>query len=307
MLNVYNVTGVPGSESFLIEVGGRFILFDAGFACAVHKTIKNIKEVVGDRSLDFLLLSHSHYDHVMGSPAIKEAFPGVKVVANKRVDAIFKKENARKTMRELDAKAAAKHNLAPRDDSEKLHVDICVSDGDVLYLREGDDSSDHNDSAVDCKNIGDVIEIIETPGHTHCSTSYYFPKQNFIALSESLGLMYDPPLIVPEFVTSYDDAINSIDKIEKISPEYILLPHLGLLTPEYRHDYFIKARKSSKRMRDIILDLYKNGKNIDEILQACKEYLYEGNYATTQPLDAFLMNRRVMVERVINQNQRASD
>ena len=47
-----------------LAVGERnTVLFDPGMAWYGEKTVEKIKEIIGDRPIDAVFLTHSHYDH----------------------------------------------------------------------------------------------------------------------------------------------------------------------------------------------------------------------------------------------------
>lgn len=60
-----------------LAVGERnTVLFDPGMAWYGEKTVEKIKEIIGDRPIDAVFLTHSHYDHVGALPVIKKYWPG---------------------------------------------------------------------------------------------------------------------------------------------------------------------------------------------------------------------------------------
>ena len=63
---VTNVGPVNGGEGFLFVSENTTFLLDDGFSFCGNALVDNIKKVLGDRGLDYILLTHSHYDHVGG-------------------------------------------------------------------------------------------------------------------------------------------------------------------------------------------------------------------------------------------------
>ena len=56
-------------------------MIDCGMAYSAGETISNIKEILNGRSLDYILISHTHYDHIGALPYIKKEFPDAVVQA----------------------------------------------------------------------------------------------------------------------------------------------------------------------------------------------------------------------------------
>jgi metal-dependent hydrolase (beta-lactamase superfamily II) len=54
-------------KTFLIDDGKTSILYDTGFGFTGDKVANNIKAVLKERKLDYIFLTHSHYDHALGS------------------------------------------------------------------------------------------------------------------------------------------------------------------------------------------------------------------------------------------------
>ncbi len=85
--------------------------------------------------LDYILLTHGHYDHMLGVHALRNAFGGKLVIH--RDEAAFLS----------DERLSLTHGLFNHQHKEDL-ADIIVNDGDKLAFGAGE------------------IEVIHTPGHT---------------------------------------------------------------------------------------------------------------------------------------------
>ena len=138
VFSVHNVGCVSGGEAFLILTeGGRTALVDTGFSFTAKGTVRKIRALLGRRKLDYILLTHSHYDHVSGTVACKRVWPDAVVVSAEHAADVFEKPNAIKTMCRLNRAAAAsfKKSQLFRNRLKGLHTDRRVKEGDVISLR----------------------------------------------------------------------------------------------------------------------------------------------------------------------------
>ncbi|MCD8731445.1 MBL fold metallo-hydrolase, partial [Klebsiella pneumoniae] len=78
-IQITDVRAIPGDSAFLLDDGKTAILCDTGFAFTGEEVAKKIKEVLKKRPLDYIFLTHSHYDHALGTPYIVRAYPHVQV------------------------------------------------------------------------------------------------------------------------------------------------------------------------------------------------------------------------------------
>ena len=92
-LTIRDMRENPGDSAFLIDDGKTSILYDSGFAFTGYAVAENIRAALGERSLDYIFLTHSHYDHALGSAYAKRVFPNVTVVAAEYAAKIFQKAN----------------------------------------------------------------------------------------------------------------------------------------------------------------------------------------------------------------------
>ena len=120
---ITDVRAVSGDGAFLLDDGKTAVLYDTGFGFTGCKIAENIQKALGSRSLDYILLTHSHYDHVLATPYVTSVYPNAKVIAGDYVAQIFQRPSAKTVMRELERKAAIKHSMTDYEDliaSEKL-------------------------------------------------------------------------------------------------------------------------------------------------------------------------------------------
>lgn len=283
-INITDVRHQKGDSAFLIDDGKTSILYDTGFGFTGYKVAENIKAVLKERPLDYIFLSHSHYDHALGSAYILRHYPTAKVVAGKHAVNVFNRDGAKRTMKELDAKFAAKCGISDYEFlGDELRVDIAVDDGDMIQA-------------------GDLeLEALHLPGHTRCCMGYYCGKESFLLGNETLGVYDGKALIAPSFLVSYADTISSIEKVEKRSINAILAPHFGLLD-KAQTEFFLRHMKSAaQKLAQELLDGLKNGYSDEEILEQYKARYWLGYIKEIYPEDAVTLNTSIMIRLIKNE------
>ena len=281
MVNVYDVRAIPGDSAFLLDDGETSVLYDTGFAFTGCKIADNIKKALGSRSLDYILLTHSHYDHVLGTPYIAKDYPEAKVIAGEYAAQIFQRPSAKAVMRELDRKAAIKHSMADYEDLiDHLKVDIPVNDGD-------------------CFSCGDFhFEATALPGHTKCSMGFYLREHKLLLGSETLGVYFGNNTYLPFFLVGYQLTLDAFEKVKKLEIEKFLLPHYGVVDREEAQVYLENSEAATRETAQTMLSMLQDGKTKDEILAFVEERDYLDNVKPTYPIDAFHLNTSIMIEQI---------
>ena len=101
-----------------------------------------------------ILLTHGHFDHIIGVPEVKRAFH-IPVYASETEDAML-----------ADTSINLSCHVPGKQTS--FHADVLVHDGDELEL------------------LGYKWKVIATPGHTAGSVSYYIPEEEVLLSGDTL-------------------------------------------------------------------------------------------------------------------------
>ena len=278
-IKITDVRAHAGDSAFLIDDGKTAIMYDSGFAFTGYKVADNIKKVLGDRNLDYIFLTHSHYDHALGSVYALKYWPDAKVVAGEYAAKIFAKDSAKALMRDLDGKFAVKCGVEEYEDLiDGLKVDIPCSDGDVI--RAGDME----------------FEVINLPGHTKCSVGYYNAKEKLLLGCESIGVYDGEDEVVPSYLVGVQMAIDSIEKARRLDIEKVLVPHYGLLDGEKTEFYFSKAKKNAVDTANEVANMLKQGRVKEEIVEFFKDKYYKGHIKDVYPIDAMELNTNITID-----------
>lgn len=292
-ITIYNVSPVRGGDSFLfIFEDGTSFIYDSGFGFSSDRLYENIKAVLGDRNLDYILLSHSHYDHALGSACLTVKYPEVKVVAFSYAAKILEKESARTVMRRLNKDAAVIHNVTEFNDYvDYLHADIKVEDNDILDMN------------------GHKIQIISLPGHTKDCVAFYLMEEKLLLGTETLGMYVADGLVMPSFLVGYHMSLDSIDKVRKMvysangdrAIEAYFIPHWGLIEGDDVDTFLEESVKGHILGRDLIVNAHKEGKSHEEIFAIFQEMYYTPKVTEVYPFPAFVENTNIQIPMILRE------
>ena len=288
-LQVTDVRVCPADSAFLIDDGTTAILCDAGFGFTGTRIAQNIQKALGTRPLDYIFLTHSHYDHVLGTPYVLELYPNAKVVAGSYAAKIFSKDSAKALMRDLDRKFAHTCGVFDYPDLvEKLRVDIPVEDGDTVQA-------------------GDMtFTVIALPGHTKCSIGFYLAAQKLLISSETLGVFDGEETIMPCYLVGYQMALDSISRAKGLEVEQAIFPHCGLSDKERTAYFFAHAEQAARESGEAIAEILRSGGSKEDALQYFRDKFYRGKIKEGYPIDAMLLNTSItvnLIERELVQSQ----
>jgi hypothetical protein len=272
-----NCTAHLTSEGNLLAGGNSTALFDCGMAFCAAGTIRNVKNALNGRELNYIFITHTHYDHAGALPFFREEWPQARLVTSEAGAAVLLKDTPRRVIRELSAIAAAKYNTeiaAYSDDA--FRADIVVKDGDIVPLG------------------GLSVKVLETPGHTRDSLSYFIPELELLILNETPGFLLDGK-VYPCYLTSYNDAIGSIEKCRQIPYKFLSMPHRGINGGEDTKGFFDKALESNTACRDFILSAAAKNPGEDAMLDSYTQRYGSDELFIYQPREAFIVNARATI------------
>lgn len=281
-MNEIKITSVrehPGDSAFLIDDGKTSILYDSGFAFTGYKVADRIKAELKDRKLDYIFLTHSHYDHALGSVYALKYWPDANVVAGEYAAKIFSKPTAKALMRDLDKKFAITCGIPEYEDLiDDLKVDIPVADGDKI-------------------KAGDMeFTALSLPGHTKCSVGFYCEKHKLLLGCESIGVYNGKDDVFPSYLVGYQMSLDSIERVSELDIENILVPHYGLVGKKEAELYLKKGKESAVETADMIVKMLGSGNSKEDIVQAVKDKFYHGYIKEIYPIDAMNLNVGITID-----------
>ena len=280
-LTITDVRAVPGDSAFLLDDGTTAVLYDTGYGFTGYAIADKVQQLLGDRPLDYILLTHSHYDHALGSTCLRQRYPQVQIIAGAYADIIFRKPTARAVMRDLDQKAAAANGVTDYQDlTDTLCAHRTVVDGDVIQ----------------CGQM--QFTVLELPGHTKCSIGFYLAENQLLLGTETLGVYFGEGLFHPSFLVGYQMTLDSIQKAKALEIRQILVPHYGVVSDREAQTYLLQSEIVTKEIAHLILDQLKQGKSSEEIFSQLTDLLYIDRVKPTYPYTAYRMNSMIIINQV---------
>ena len=284
MLTVQKL-GIPGGDAFLISDNTTAFLLDSGFAFSGPQLAEQIREKLGDRTLDAILLTHSHYDHAGGAMHVKRLYPNAEIIAHEYAEKVFQKDGAKRAMKELDSTEAHIRGVLEYDALfDTLHADRVVLDGDTVQL------GTH------------TFTVLHLPGHTRCSVGYWCEEYRLLLASETLGVPASEDVISPTYLVGYQMTLDSIDRVAALSPEHIVVPHNGcVIGKDACADFLTKARHWAVEAHDRIHAAHGAGETDAACIEILRRLFYTPKTALVQPVKAFELNASYMIPMLLKE------
>ena len=287
------VCGHPTYPGYIVKGDRDSMLIEAGLNIIGPSYLQGIKHVLGDDSpLDYILVTHGHYDHLGAISYLKKMIPAAKIMGHESLATLLQKQKVLDTMNFLSEQTWSYFEDIKKMISEKDDIlirPVALAKG----LKEGD--------IIEMGNLNCLV--YETPGHTKDHLSFFIPEEGILFAGEALGnpIMQKENEIKIEFLTSYTDYLQSIEKLVKLLPKVkiIAMSHLYYYTDDDVAKVMELAYNDTICYRDLIekyLDM-ENG-NVEAAVQTMVRTEYDEKGNVYQERNAYITNVSAQVKAV---------
>jgi glyoxylase-like metal-dependent hydrolase (beta-lactamase superfamily II) len=278
--------GTTAMPVYLLD-GKNPAVFDAGLAFLGGLYAKAIKGALGARPLQYCFLTHSHFDHCGSVSVLKSHFPSLCVLASQKAKSVMDRPNAIELMRQLTQAAfqeAARQDLDPFGVSqfEPFAVDRVLKEGDIIETSDGMQ-----------------IEVLETPGHTWDTLSYYIPKKRILFCSEAAGMPDHTGYIVSDCLVDYDRYFESMLRLSRLDVEILCLGHSFVYTGKDVKMHFRQSIDECQAFLHLVeSSLAKAGGDVQTAIKLVKKVEYDQKKGPKQLEAAYSLNLEARVKAI---------
>lgn len=241
---------------------------------------------VGGDFVKQVIITHAHPDHVMAVPLLKEMFPAAIVLASEPAAQALASEKTMAFFGKID-EALTASLLASGAVADRHRRTTAVGPiGVDRVLREGDTV------AVDEL----AIQVLETPGHSPCSLSFYEPQGRILMVSDATGYyLPDHHYWWPNYFADYEAYMASMRRLAALGTEVLCLSHNAAIRgAEDVAAYFRDAIAATEQYHQRILTEVRAGKPVRQLAEELGNEVFQKTQLL--PLDFFQKNCGLLVK-----------
>jgi len=291
--NFYRL-GTSAFPAFL-STGDVGMIIEGGTGPTSELIVEQIKGIGIDmKKIEYILLTHTHADHIGALPHLKRRWPHLKVVASAPGAKILNTRELYNEFLLVDLGIAqlmrAKSEIAdipPTPENYRFEVDLLVKGGDII-------------------DLGNHIkwEIIDTPGHSPCHISAYERNEKTLVVGDATGFyLPEKDVFWPNYFVSLKSYVESIQKLAAFPAERAVLSHNAVVEGEV-HRYLEKALKATRDYHETILRQLDRGNSPESI--ALEGAQFVSTLTDIQPFKVMYDLCKLMINRSLKNNKELS-
>lgn len=247
---------------YLVKDQDQAILLGGGMvhiAPDIPGQMKNLS--LDPKSINNLVILHSHFDHCAAVPFLKKAWPWIEVGASQRAKELLASEKVIKGIEYMNQVGLEQMGLAhltkKYDLSFKgIQVERVLQTDDVLHC-------------------GDLeLQILEVPGHSSCSIAVYIPALQALFPSDAAGIPFGDDVFTAAN-SNFDLYMENLERMANLEVKFIGAEHYGAKLGEEAKLFLKKSIQSANRTRAILEESLAKTKDLKSSVEEVTNLLYQ--------------------------------
>lgn len=238
---------------FLAHEGGEAAVFEGGVgACAPLLAEQLTAFGIDPESVNQIVVTHAHPDHVMAVPAFRRMFPAAQVLASSLAATTMANEKAINFFAKIDQALTAW--LLSKGTITEAHRPPAFNETTIpveRMLKEGDTVT-----------VGELtFNVMATPGHSDCSLSFFEPTRKIAIVADVTGFYFPAAnWWWPMYFSNYEAYLDSNRRLAALGAEVLCLSHNAVITgSDAIHQYFEGATAATVAYHQRIVDAVRAG------------------------------------------------
>lgn len=273
-----------GHITAALSCGDPPILFDPGVSAFGPYYLEVINKNIAHPESLIIALTHAHFDHCGAAAYLQRKIPTIRIAASQRAAEILQRPNAVELICKLNAEYERSMEATLRGEQVRFAaLDV------ALPLRTGDCIAAQGRS---------YCSVIETPGHTRDSLSYLLSDAGVLVVGDAAGAC-EGGFVHSPFLTSYEDYIASIEKLQALRPEALCIAHNGILVGSEVSHYLSAALSAAIEYKNMIvryLTVFHGDR--EKVVQKITAEEYDAQPEHIQKRQPFILNLTAKVNAV---------
>lgn len=252
---------------YLVRGKTASLLVDAGISAIADEVIGQL-ETLG-LTPDSLVVTHPHGDHIDGLDALRDRFPGMRIVigpgareflAHPKTAAALEAED--RFMSEYLASQGSRPGRPPIEKPPSVDGAVVASDSETL-------------------DLGDLtVRFLHVGGHAIGNLVMHIPALGALMAADSLGFRIPGIGFFPIYFTGYADYMATIDRLEALEPGILCLAHQGPLLGEDARKAFGNAREATRSLYE---EIRRDGRDEEAIIGDLRRRYYRRELSIYTP------------------------
>jgi len=268
--------GIHNFPAYL-SIGEEGMLIEGGTSATSDIIVKQIDMLgIDPLKITYMVLPHTHPDHVGAVPRIREQWPHLKIVSGPIAAKFLAKDSFVKRFLPTDEfiidlliERDEISEKPPTLDTPKFESNEIVMEGDKIKLGDGI-----------------VWQFYTAPGHCPDHIALFEEKESTLTTGDITGFYHpEQDVFWPNYFTSLEDYCNSIRKMAALPAKRALLSHNGVIERNVKQ-FFEKALKATESFHNELLKRLDAGEDKNKMAKEKADWV--SSFGALAPYEAIV-------------------